>query len=71
VGLVNNLVGEVIEIPEFGPAYRAGIRKGDIIVSDANILRGTPGEEVSITIERSSQLITFKIIRERICYETI
>lgn len=61
------------------PAVRAGIIAGDYIVSvddvdvgqsntseTAKKIRGLPGTNVKIVIERKNQLITFNLIREKI-----
>ncbi|MBL7851756.1 MAG: S41 family peptidase [Cyclobacteriaceae bacterium] len=61
------------------PAHRAGIRVGDEIVAvdgknvrgkttreTSILLKGNPGSEVSVTIDRQGKELTFKLTREQI-----
>lgn len=60
--------GEVTEAPEYYPAYIAGIRVGDMLLSEKEIL-GEPGTEVDVRVERDSDKYTFTVMRDRICYD--
>lgn len=50
------------------PAYRAGIQKGDVLPQVDN-LRGEPGTVVEFNVLRNGKLLSFKLIREKICIE--
>jgi hypothetical protein len=71
IGVVMNLgSGMVMEAPEWNPAYKAGIRVGDIILNNEDI-KGPPGTTVEVLVTRdNAHILTFNIVREIICYRT-
>jgi len=69
IGIQMGLYSEVVEIPEWYPAYKAGIRLGDIILNNESI-RGEPGTFVSVRVLRKNEELTFIIKRGIICYKT-
>lgn len=69
VGLIQELfTGKVIEVAKGYPAERAGILPGDIIITGEEI-KGLPGSTATITVARGVEIITFQIVREKICIE--
>jgi len=57
----------VIDVPEYYPAYKAGIRVGDLLLDpDSPIVDGY----LNIEIIRGYQQIHFRIKAEQICYGT-
>ncbi len=52
------------------PADLSGLKPGDIVVwkSDEEI-RGTPGTEITLKINRNSVQFSVTIVRDKICYE--
>lgn len=67
----------IAEVIQGYPASRAGIRKGDVVVlvngapeSGTDHIRGDPGTEVTITVNRSGERLTFTMVRDRICTDT-
>ena len=69
IGIQMGLYGEVVEVPEWYPAYKAGIRLGDVVLNNESI-RGEPGTFVAVRIIRDNQELTFIIKRDIICYKT-
>ncbi len=51
------------------PADKAGIKAGDIISSRSGEIRGEPGTNVLIIIQRKELTLTFNITRDKICYD--
>lgn len=49
------------------PADRAGIKSGDLIISDFNAIKGKPGTPVTVTVLRGNDQLTFSMVREKIC----
>lgn len=57
--------GQVLEAPEFNPAYKAGIRVGDFIINDVTQVDGY----VDIIVLRNYNKLTFRIKTENICFD--
>lgn len=69
IGIVLNFFENSIdECPEYYPAFKAGLRKGDIILGQDEI-RGEPGTQITISVKRQSEILTFTVTREKICTE--
>ena len=75
---------EVVEVSEKGPAEKAGVKIGDIVTeidgkdvsemeyTDAvNLVRGEKGTEVSLTVRRGNEKISFTLMREEIVSTTV
>jgi len=60
--------GRIIDVPYGYPAYDAGIRAGDRIVSPSlGWIRGEVGTEVKVTYENTTGLHEITLIRDKIC----
>lgn len=67
VGLEHDLfTNRIPKAPSGYPAYRAGVRVGDILLNEYE-LRGDPGTEVQIQVDRADQILVFKAVRTKIC----
>ena len=75
---------EAVSVIDDMPAYKAGIKSGDHIVSidgvdtnsmtiedAASKIRGEAGSDVTIVVERDNQLLTFNVTREEIVLPTV
>ena len=51
------------------PASEAGLMAGDVIVSDYDDIRGEIGSILKISVLREGKLLTFLIVRGKICIE--
>lgn len=60
---------EILKVHDGYPAKAAGLMAGDVIVwvSDRDI-RGEPGTPVTIRVMRSNNLMSFEVVRGKICY---
>lgn len=63
------LLREVIDVAPGGPADRAGVRVGDILINDPYNDRETIGETRTYTIKRGDQVINITMVTEKICGE--
>lgn len=59
---------EIIDVPSGYPAALAGIRVGDILLNPQDI-RGEIGTPVTVYIGRGGELLTFQLIRDKICFK--
>lgn len=66
IGIIQDFENEITYVAPGYPADNAGIRLGDVIVSQGEI-RGEPGTILELTIFRKKIKLTFKLIREKIC----
>lgn len=57
--------GMVVHAPEFYPAYKAGVRMGDLIVGPIEELDGY----VDFTVMRSNNRLNFHVKLESICFD--
>lgn len=68
---------DILKVEEEGPAYRAGIEPGDILIAAAgqdvtgldinatgDLIRGEPGTTVQITVLRGEETLSFTVTRE-------
>ena len=75
---------EAVSVIDDQPAYKAGIKSGDHIVSidgvdtssmtieeSAAKIRGNAGTDVTIVVERDNQLLTYTVTREEIVLPTV
>lgn len=70
IGIVHvfySTVGEIVtQVPEGYPAFRAGIKTGDVILN-AWELKGPEGTKVTVRTKRTNKNINYQITRETIC----
>lgn len=67
-----NLKGEIGEVHKYYPAYDAGLKVGDVILSPKiNGIKGEVGTPIDITYERNGVVNNVTIIRGRICTKEI
>ena len=81
-----NEAGGVIVVDAFddGPAYKAGVRDGDIVIkvddtditgmdlsSAVALIKGEKGIQVKLTVLRDNETLTFSIIRDEITTPTV
>jgi hypothetical protein len=55
--------------PEYYPAYEAGIRPGDLIITPLSEIQGKPGTFTNVTFSQNNVLKSVKIKRSKICYK--
>ncbi len=68
VGIMHgNLDGMVTKAPKGYPAYEAGVRVGDILLTLD--LKGEVGTPVVISVLREGKQLNFPAVRATICYE--
>ena len=68
IGMVHMpFTGEVIEVPESYPAFKAGIRQGDKVVDFYNL----PGGDgiIHVTFQRGQVQKSLRIRKEKICFK--
>ena len=58
----------VVNIYEGYPAYKAGVRVGDVL-GNPDILKGPPGTRVKIMYSRDGKYYAVEVTREKICVE--
>lgn len=51
------------------PAAKAGVRVGDRLMMGSAEIRGEPGTPVKLIVVRDGEILTFNLIRDRICTE--
>jgi predicted metalloprotease with PDZ domain len=71
IGIQENMGDDSIDVVFPGyPADKAGLLSGDVIMAKDSEIRGDPGTVLNLTISRPStnESLTFRIIRDRICY---
>jgi C-terminal processing protease CtpA/Prc len=66
ISQIGNSVGHAFE---GYPAANAGIRDGDVIISDIDNIRGEVGTPVTVVVMRNGNVLTFELIRDKICVE--
>ena len=72
-------VNKIIDVNKEAPAYKAGIKEGDIIIEVdgtdvtnvfgddlSSLIRGKAGSPVDVKVKRGDEVILFKITREKI-----
>lgn len=57
----------IIEAPEQYPAYKAGLRLNDRVISMS--VKDDTVDFEQITVERSGQVLNFKILKDTVCYK--
>lgn len=71
VGLIHGFGSDVVsEAPEFYPAYKAGVRVGDLILNPEFNSKATKEGWVEVRVERQGKFLIFKIKQEKICFES-
>lgn len=72
IGITQDYItGQITEAPEYYPAYKTGLRVGDVIISNSIEIRGEVGTQVKIIVSRNGNLLDFDVIRDKICYKSI
>ena len=72
IGINQNFIDQVLIVHPGYPAYKAGIKSGDKIISpEMSEIRGEPGTKVTIVIDRDGQILTFNLIRDKICTDKL
>lgn len=66
IGIEQNANREIIYIAHGYPAEKAGLKLGDIILSDVEI-RGEPGTQVTLDIRRGDEMFNITITRDKVC----
>jgi C-terminal processing protease CtpA/Prc len=62
--VVNALNQSVVYLVKDGPAHKAGIKSGDvIIVPDRDHITGPAGSLVEVKVKRGSEVLTFELER--------
>jgi hypothetical protein len=70
IGIVQDILGTITQVAPGYPAYRAGLKVGDVIFSYGNgPIRGEIGTEVIVIIVRNQETMTLTLVREKICVE--
>lgn len=67
IGISHDYFNVVHEAPEWYPAYQAGIRVDDRILS--KVTRGEVGSLLNVIVSRHGSVLTFNVKRGKICYE--
>jgi hypothetical protein len=57
----------IIEAPEQYPAYKAGLRLNDVVLSMSD--KDDTADFEQITVQRSGQVLNFKILKDTVCYK--
>lgn len=65
----NSLTGIVSHAASGAPAYNAGIRIGDELITPLWNMELTFGQVLDVTVSRHGKKLTFTIIVDRICHE--
>lgn len=63
------MVKEVVTVYRNYPAYRAGIKPGDVIIKSNHPLRGDKIEKLELVINRNGELLTLILFRDKICID--
>jgi hypothetical protein len=65
----NSLTGIVSHVAPGAPAYNAGIRIGDELVTPLWNMKLIFGQVLTIVVLRNSKDLTFKVVVDRICHQ--
>ena len=68
IGLKQDITDHIVEIAKGYPAQKAGLKVSDFVVKvEGDEIRGVPGTTVTIIILRQGTMLTFHIVRDKIC----
>jgi hypothetical protein len=67
IGITHGPMNIVLDAPEGYPAAEAGIKKGDILLSPVESIRGPIGTEVTVLYKNEDGVHEVTIIRGKIC----
>lgn len=60
--------GELTEIFPGYAADAAGLMVGDIVLNEPGSIRGDPGTQAFVRVERNGRVLSFIIMRQKICF---
>lgn len=68
IGIEHLALDDVIVtvIPGY-PAFRAGLKVGDVLIGDIEHIEGEIGTPVTVLVRRGVEVLRFDMIREKIC----
>jgi predicted metalloprotease with PDZ domain len=67
IGLTQSFWGEIDFVAPGGPAYNAGIRSGDLLLTKINNSQLKEGQVIEVSCSRNGIIKTYSIKVERIC----
>jgi predicted metalloprotease with PDZ domain len=67
IGLTQSFFGEIDYVAPGGPAYRAGIKSGDLLMTRINNSQLKEGQVIEVSCSRDGIIKTYSIKVERIC----
>ena len=71
IGVEYDYLQVITNIPEGNPAFNAGMKIGDQIVTPLDYIRGELGTAVTVEVMRNNtEHLTFTMIRDKICQGT-
>lgn len=70
IGIQRSYAGDFItEVYSGYPADRVGMKVGDQILNHTEVIRGEVGTTVRIILKTKSGILTYNLVREKICIE--
>lgn len=70
IGIQRSYTGDFItEVYSGYPADRVGMKVGDQILNHTEVIRGEVGTTVRVILKNKSGILTYNLVREKICIE--